>query len=382
LSFFPRWYHKTEYLFFGLLFVALCTAWVDKKLRWIRTPIDVPLILFSSWVLVTIPFAVDSGYSFAEWRKFVAHVLLFYWSTAVLEAYGAQRWFRGIMWAIVAGSIILSTYALVDFILQGGTWRDRFIRASAPSSDYNWLSTYMVLVIPLITMGLALVRGILARGVFALGTVMGLVAQVFSYTRAGWLSSFLQICVGTLVLGRRIGSLLVLVCGVVVLGAFLAFSRLGYQSDTVASLTIDARVDVWKLAVKTVIEHPIVGAGYGSGTFMSLYSGYEETKKAPGSHNTYLMVAMGSGIPALVLFAWIFVRAGRVLCQSVQVAQDWGTKLALLAIFLSSFGFLVRNMFDFMFAGSLGCLFWIIMAVGLNLAEQVQEVPAGRHVSM
>ena len=382
ISFFPRLSHLEEYLFFVLFVIAVGAAWREGRTMWVRTPIDLPLLLFVGWVLLTVPFAVDSGYSFAEWRKFIAHVLLFYWSASVLEVYGGQRWFRGIMWAIVSGSIILSAYALVDFVLQGGTWKDRIIRASALSSDYNWLSTYMVLVIPLITMGLVLVRKSLVRGVFAIGALIGLMAQVFSYTRAGWLSSFLQICVGALVVGRRIGSLLILAGGVVVLGAFLAFSRLGYQSDTVALLTIDARADVWKLAVKSVVEHPVVGVGYGSGTFMSLYSGNAETKRAPGSHNTYLMIAMGSGVPALVLFAWIFVRAGRVLYRSIHVAQDWGTKLALLAIFLSSLGFLVRNMFDVMFIGSLGCLYWIIMACGLNLAKHVQEVPAGQHVNL
>jgi putative inorganic carbon (hco3(-)) transporter len=382
VSFFPRLSHFEEYLFFTLFVIAVGAAWREGRTMWFRTPVDLPLLLFVGWVLLTVPFAIDSGYSFAEWRKFIAHVLLFYWSTAVLEVYGGQRWFRGVMWAIVSGSIILSGYALVDFLLQGGTWRDRIIRASAPSSDYNWLSTYMVLVIPLITIGLVLVRRSLVRGVFALGALMGLMAQVFSYSRAGWLSSFLQVCVGTLVMGRRIGSLLVLAGGVLVLGAFLAFSRLGYQSDTVAPLTIDARVEVWKLAVQTVVEHPVVGVGYGNGTFMSLYSGNAETKRASGSHNTYLMIAMGSGLPALVLFAWIFVRAGRVLYRSVLVAQDWVTKLALLAFSLSSLGFLVRNMFDVMFIGSLGCLFWIIMACGLSLAKHVQEVPAGQHVNL
>ena len=101
LSFFPRWFHTAEYLFVGLIVVGLCTAWAKKTLKWISTPIDVPLLVFSSWVLVTIPFAVDSEYSLLEWRKFVVQVVLFYWSTSVLAAGGGKRWFRGMMWVIV-----------------------------------------------------------------------------------------------------------------------------------------------------------------------------------------------------------------------------------------------------------------------------------------
>ena len=52
--------------------------------------------------------------------------------------------------AAVLGSMVLSSYALIDFLIRGGTWGDRFIRAGAPHSDYNWLTTYMVLVIPML----------------------------------------------------------------------------------------------------------------------------------------------------------------------------------------------------------------------------------------
>jgi len=53
-----------------------------------------------------------------------------------------------------------------------------------------------------------------------------------------------------------------------------------------------------------------------------------------------------------------------------------------VAVAVVTVGFATRNLFDYMFAGSLGYLFWIIMAVGLNLAKHVQEVPAGRQVSL
>jgi hypothetical protein len=39
--------------------------------------------------------------------------------------------------------------ALVDFI-RGGNWQDRNIRAIVPGSDYNWLSTYLVLAMSIV----------------------------------------------------------------------------------------------------------------------------------------------------------------------------------------------------------------------------------------
>ena len=75
--FFPRLIHFQEYAFFFLLAVALCLAWVERINPWIRTPIDLPLLGFVGWVLCTVPFATDPAYSFSEWRKLVAQVLVF-----------------------------------------------------------------------------------------------------------------------------------------------------------------------------------------------------------------------------------------------------------------------------------------------------------------
>jgi len=40
--------------------------------------------------------------------------------------------------------------ALVDFIDRGGNWQDRNIRSIVPGSDYNWLSTYLVLAMSIV----------------------------------------------------------------------------------------------------------------------------------------------------------------------------------------------------------------------------------------
>jgi hypothetical protein len=40
-----------------------------------------------------------------------------------------------------------------------------------------------------------------------------------------------------------------------------------------------------------------------------------------------------------------------------------------MAIGLAVIGFVARNLFDYMFAGSLASLFWIIVATGLNQSE-------------
>ncbi|MBI4401100.1 MAG: hypothetical protein HY581_05665, partial [Nitrospirae bacterium] len=203
LSFFPRLFHLEEYLFFALLLIATGTSWLDGKGIWVRTPIDLPLLLFAGWVLLTIPFATDPAYSFAEWRKFVTQVLVFYWVCLVWREQPKGPATRAVLTTVVLGTAILCGYALIDFVERGGSWKDRYVRAAAPSSDFNWLSTYLVIAIPLVVSFGVNLRAWWQR--VSCGGVVGLalLAQVFSYTRAGWLGLVAQgIAVG-LIIRRR-----------------------------------------------------------------------------------------------------------------------------------------------------------------------------------
>ena len=71
----------------------------------------------------------------------------------------------------------------------------------------------------------------------------------------------------------------------------------------------------WGLGFQQVVQHPLVGIGYGNNTFLKVYEAEIEAEKdkrledrlLPALHNTFAMVLMGSGVPAFILFIWIFV---------------------------------------------------------------------------
>jgi putative inorganic carbon (HCO3(-)) transporter len=374
LSFFPRLFHFQEYAFFLLLAVALCLAWVERVNPWIRTPIDLPLLGFVGWVLCTVPFATDPAYSFSEWRKLAAQVLVFYWAMFVLRRRRPVELSRQIVWAVVLGSLVLSGYALVDFILRGGTWRDRVVRAEAPFSDFQWLTTYLVLVIPILIGWIVIHRrawGVRAFG--ALTLVMAGFAQAAAYTRAGWVAHFAQAVGFGLMAGRRQLVIWVLIGTIAMGGGLLAVSQVGYQRETIDPWTLSARVKTWALGLHQVVQHPLVGVGYGNGTFLKVYAVEVEAEKdkgavekvLPGLHNTFAVVLMGSGVPALILFIWIFVRIVSTLTRQWRRSMAADTQGLLVAVAVVAVGFATRNLFDYMFAGSLAYLFWILVAAGL-----------------
>lgn len=366
-------HHSQEYAFFFLLAVALCLAWAEKINPWIRTPIDLPLLGLVGWVLCTVPFATDPAYSFSEWRKLVAHVLVFYWAMFVLRGHKRIELPRQIVWAVVLGSLVLSCFALVDFVLRGGTWRNRLVRAGAPNSDYNWLTTYLVLVIPILIGWVVTNRTRWARALGILTLVTAGLAQVVAYTRAGWVAHFAQAVGFGLMAGRRRLVIWVLAGAIALGGGLFAVSEIGYQRDTIDPWTLSARVKTWGLGLQQVVQHPLAGVGYGNDTFLKLYRAEVEAEKGkepgetvlPGLHNTFAMVLMGSGVPSLILFIWIFVRILSTLTRQWRRSKAAEMQWLFVAVAVVTVGFAVRNLFDYMFAGSLAYLFWILVAVGL-----------------
>ncbi len=400
-SFFPALFHIGEAVFFVLLGSAIIVAWLEDHNLDIRTPVDCPLLLLLVWILFTLPFSLDPEYSFVEWRKLVAQCLVFYWAVYVMRTIASRfsvdtnrfsavwgGWIRGqnfprvIFFGVLLGSLGLSILAVEDFFARGGNWEDRAIRARAPESDYNWLSTYLVLSIPIAFYFGATSR--LVRGkIFSFSTLgLGLLAHAASYSRAGWLASIAQVSSWGLVT-RRQSLLLGVLLGILLvpLAAF-ELTQKGYQADTLHSWTMGTRLQVWRLGIEKMVSHPLVGIGYGNNNFQPVLADSPMGDSPMHLHNTVLMMGVGSGIPGLLLFLWVFVRLGRTLIplpKRIQSTELDGQKLCLG---IALVGFFCRNLFDYMFAGSLAYLFWILMACGLESYKKIpKKVTWGRMVS-
>jgi O-antigen ligase len=378
-------------VFFFLLAVALCLAWVEKINPWVRTPIDLPLLGFVGWVLCTVPFATDPAYSFSEWRKLVAQVLVFYWAMFVLRSHRRIELSRQVFWAVILGSIVLSGFALVDFVLRGGTWRDRLVRAEAPYSDFQWLTTYLVLVIPILIGWVVIHRTVWVRAIGALTLALAGLAQVAAYTRAGWVAHFAQAVGFGLMAGRRRLVIWVLVGTIAMGGGLFALSGVGYQQSTVDPWTLSARVKTWQLGLQQVIQHPLVGVGYGNDTFSKVYKAEIEADKdkdekerlLPALHSSFAMVLMGSGVAAIILFIWMFVSIVLTLIRQWRQSKAAEMQWLLVAVAVVTVGFATRNLFDYMFAGSLAHLFWILVAAGLcSVRPQISTEAATGDLSL
>ena len=373
LSFFPQLFHLEEYLFFTLLVLGLGTAWMDERPIWVRTSIDLPLLLLIGWILLSIPFAIDPAYSFGEWRKLVASVLMFYWVLLIMQNNGNKKIGLILLGAVVLGIVVQCSYSLVDFGMQGGSWKHRMVRASTPASGFQEMTTYLVMVIPLMIVAIIVSETWWQRMISSGALCLAFFSHVLTYTRAGWLGILAQgIGLGIFTKQPAIRVALFIGLALACLGLLFIF-LMGYHVDTFDSWTLHARLAVWELGVQEMLKQPIVGLGFGINTFEPWID-----DRPPGGgkmhlHNTFLMVGVGSGWPALILFVWVLVEAIRSLLSQASKMTDPLLRGIMVGTALMVLGFIVRNLFDYMFKGSLAYLFWIILAVSLANCKKLSK---------
>jgi putative inorganic carbon (HCO3(-)) transporter len=152
--------------------------------------------------------------------------------------------------------------------------------------------------------------------------------------------------------------------------ALIGIAQRGYQADTLDNWTVKTRTQVWKLGIDQIISHPIVGIGYGNNNFQPVLVDSPMGDQPMHLHNSLLMMGVGSGMPGLVLFLWVFVRLGTELFPKKNQKNWTDTETLKLCLGIVLVGFFCRNLFDYMLAGSLGYLFWILMACGLESNER------------
>jgi putative inorganic carbon (hco3(-)) transporter len=91
---------------------------------------------------------------------------------------------------------------------------------------------------------------------------------------------------------------------------------------------------------------------------------------------------MGSGVPALILFIWMFARIVSALTRQWRRPTAAETQWLLVVVAVATVGFATRNLFDYMFAGSLAHLFWILVATGLcSMRPQASNEAGGGDLS-
>ncbi len=367
-----------------IILLVLLVLWcvVNRRHFFVRTPVDLPLIVLVVWVGISVPFATFPAYSFKEFGKLLQQGMIFY----VVVYFLRDAKDRVRLLALLVGSLaVVSLCGVWEF--EAKPWMGQFapgsrayflIESFLPAEI--WLTTYLVTLIPL-SAAVAVYAAVRWQRVSAgITTGLAILCQLLTFSRAGLLALLAEAVVFAILVRKKavtiliVGLILASVAAVAVLVVIDKHKSIPFIPGQVkfTAYNLEARLNVWRFALPKMLEHPLVGIGYGKDNFYIVTK--EEQKRltdetnmimAAGLHNTFLDMAVGAGLPAGFAYIWLMwaiARAGleRFRSESHQLLRAWPLALVILVV-----GLFIRNCFDHMWIGTMALLFWVM--VGLSV---------------
>jgi len=346
--------------------------------------LGVPLLAFVVWVGVTIPFAAFPEYSGKEFGKLLQQIFLFY---VVVYFFNSALHRRRLIWVLLSALGIVSVYGLYEFVGMIGVLPQlqKVIVLESLTSGEVWLTTYLVMGIP-IGAGVALCAQELNLKWFAI-VVAGIatLCLLLTFSRAGALAFFVELVILASLVKKPVlrGIVLVSILSLGTAGGVLFVTKIetlptfspdsSLQVRGLSAGSLMHRLDIWKFTIDRVLERPLVGHGYGKDNFRLVNGQGEAEQVEPGhypireagTHNIYLDLAWGVGLPGLGLFLWVM---GLLIIETLGRfcrAMEPFDKALLLGVGMMVVGLLVRLCFDQMLIGTLANIFWVLAALGI-----------------
>ena len=377
--------HVIEYAFIGLLVFWIGIKIKNMDFHIVKTPLDKPITIFVSWILVTIPFAVNPSYSFAEWRKTVLQFIFFFF---VVNVVTKERQVRLILGAFFLGLVIVSFVGIIEHIVDEQSFWDKSSHAASLTSAGQWFSTYIVMGIPFTWFYFFNCHRVTMKFLLMISFALLLLALFLSHTRGAWLALGIQVMVFMVIQIKlkwlRLGLAGAVVGFLVVFFLWILFSsNKSLEEMPFASVeSMHIRLDTWKIALEQIRENPIIGYGYGFNTFPmvnpSIQVGSGNTPSIDMHiHNVFLSKAYEVGLVGLVSLLAIISVIAKLAFNGFQKSPCPLTAHYGLCVLLLLVGILTRNLFDNMFAGTLAYLFWLLVGLYVALRLNVQHAENG-----
>jgi O-antigen ligase len=291
---------------------------------WPSTPLDLPLMLFVGFTLVSLLWSSDVAEGAVKatffWIPFVLLYLL------VVAIWREGRALRTLAITTMAMSVPVAVLALAEYAARDILWNHRLMQANVYSRffrvnsifyDPNILGRYLALAL-IITVAVAWLWRGSNRVLVACGVVAAIdaAALVVTFSR----SSALMLMVGLLIMalrmfGWRKAVLTAVVMALVGSGVAIATSgqvRAALTSTERLEKVSEGRFDLVDGGVDIFREHPVAGGGLGSfATDYSQLLSQQELRKTRVviSHNAPVTILSEEGAIGFALFIWLCVIA-------------------------------------------------------------------------
>jgi putative inorganic carbon (HCO3(-)) transporter len=370
---FPEHIQTIETLCFSIIIFAFIAKLILRyPLK--STRIDLPVFIFTIFVIISIFFSVDYLYSLHEFRK--------YWLRPILLACGIvnfavnEKRIGYLVWAVVISSLAPIAFGITQYFTEGIQLKSMFGASTEFGQYLDYFIPFMFAMIlwykakiPKISLGL-----ILAGAFFCL---------IFTYTRASWISIFIAIIFLCFIKNRKLALI-----PIVLLLIFIIFSPYTIK-NRITSITNGnvylKRIYLLETTVDQIKKKPLTGYGWGYHNFHDLYPSFLSpelktlAKENPEwldiyhAHNYPLQIAFEIGILGSVVFLWLWVTIMILTWKSFVKLQDPFLKSITIGIFSAFIACSIHWFVEVPSSKQLIMILWTFIGISMAIFNITEE---------
>ena len=346
---------------------------IEKRLLFERTPLDIPNLAFLLLALISSLTAIDPKYSLSEVKGEVGTYLLIFY--IALNNITTEEQVKRLIKSLSLGLLIISSYGIYQFIIFKGSIFSYSVRISSFTSDYNYLSIYIIIAVPLVFLQVFFIKGWLKLCIYLI-SFLGIFTVYITYARAAWLALFIQIVLcGLLMRNKKITALAILIGFIVTTMIFWGIKDPFIHKTTLISPageitkvdTAFSRLAIWKEGIENIKKHPFTGIGYGRESFKKVFPENPIDKDLWHTHNVFIETALEIGIPGMLFLILQLLLLINIFLRAFLKAKQPFSKFLFMGLLLVIFGFLTRNQFDHLYVDDPAMMFWLLMGMGMAL---------------
>lgn len=273
-----------------------------------------PVAAFVAWAGLSLLWTDDL-------RKGAVAVLAFYLPFGLLALFVAglpwsRRWLSALYVQLAGMALVFAAIGVYQWVTRDIFWNPKvdvgnayapFYRVNSVFWDPSIYGRFLVLAI---LASLVLVLAAVSRRielVAAAALAATWIGLVVSFSQSSFVALIAGVLAAAALVWRRRAVLTIGLAAAMLLSAGFFIQGV----DAGINRTTSGRFDLVTNGVRIALDHPVAGVGLGG--FEDAYAARtglrgEEPKKA-ASHNTPVTVAAETGVPGIVLFAWMLVAA-------------------------------------------------------------------------
>ncbi len=325
----------------------------DSSMKFIKTPLDFPIILFASVLVLSAltSFAVKS--SIMAVLVYIAFILGYFLLTNTIKT---KKQMYGLLSMVLLAGLFVAAYGVYQHIFgfaEGSTWIDQDMfsdiqtRVVSTFENPNVLGEYLLLLIPV---GLAFIWAApknYNRLIHLVITGLLALCMIYTYSRGCWIGLLVAFFLFFVFYDRRfiwVGVIALLLSPMFLPQTIIdRFASVGDTTDTSTSY----RVYIWMGTFQMLKDYWLCGIGVGTDAFNMVYPFYSFSSiVAPHSHNLYLQILVENGVLGIAAFLGILVVFYKTVIVSVLRTKDRLFNGMAIGLAAGLFGYLVQGLFD------------------------------------